>query len=65
MASLVRHPFSELSSLIAIVAAILATMVPPICSLPMPTRFWAASARAASTRRPASSASLSPRWAWG
>jgi hypothetical protein len=35
------------------------------CSSPMPTRSSAASARAASTRQPASSASLSPRWAWG
>jgi multiple antibiotic resistance protein len=55
MASLVRHPFTEVASLIAIVAPSWRRWVPPICSSPMPTRSSAASARAASTQRPASS----------
>jgi len=65
MASLLHHPFAEIPSLIAIVAAILATMASLICFSPMPTRSSAPSARAASTRRRASSASSSPRWGWG
>jgi hypothetical protein len=66
MASLVRHPLTQFPSLVAIIVAILATMIATYLSLAklMPTQSWAASARAGSTRRRASSPSSWLPWAW-
>jgi small neutral amino acid transporter SnatA (MarC family) len=64
MASLFRHPFAEVPSLIAIVAANLTTMGATYLFLAYADTILGRIGSATSTRRRALSAFLSPRWAW-